>query len=237
MANIIMNVLRVKNLRLLPLLLDKDENPCMDFQKIIPMPESLDGKLAPANSSLACAATYYMTNRCGISLHCLKKEDKELLKNVIHDSSSACIDNLEILFAIAYDQSLTSLPKGNDAFYERGRRYVDNYVRHGSTTWYDWCYRHWGTKWNASYSCALKSDPDMLYFETAWCPPYPVLKALSQKYPESVIDFSWADEDTDGDAGEAVFAKGECVQMDEYSGDEVKATGIRDTCLAYRAQL
>lgn len=236
MANTIMNALTIKNLRSHPLLLDKDKNPCMDFQKIIPMPASLNEKLAPASSNLEYAVVYYLTNRCRISLSCLSEEDDNLLKGVIASNHPARNRSLEILFAMAYDQSLTNLPNENDDFYLQGKRYVDNYVKHGSTNWYDWCCRHWGVKWNAFSSCALQSDPDTLYFETAWCPPYPILKALSQKYPRSVMGFFWADTEPDGDAGKAILKGGDCVQIEEYNGDEESAAGIRDACLAYRKE-
>jgi hypothetical protein len=48
----------------------------------------------------------------------------------------------------------------------------------------DTCRIQWGTKWN-SIDCDIKIEKSAVtvWFETAWTPPEPVIKALSKKYP------------------------------------------------------
>lgn len=59
--------------------------------------------------------------------------------------------------------------------------------------WYGWNTQNWGTKWNA-YSIERRSDTQ-LKFETAWSHPWPVMQALSKRFPDILIDVRYADED------------------------------------------
>ena len=54
--------------------------------------------------------------------------------------------------------------------------------------WYDWHIENWGTKWNA---CHCEVCYDCVHFETAWSYPEPIIKALSEKYPDREIDVSY----------------------------------------------
>lgn len=46
---------------------------------------------------------------------------------------------------------------GIDEVMKLGAIYADNLKRHGATTWYDWSWSNWGTKWNA-YECSEVTD-------------------------------------------------------------------------------
>ena len=61
-----------------------------------------------------------------------------------------------------------------------------NEDEHGSRSWYDWCIRNWGTKWDA-YSVEWKKfDPAkgeaLVHFNTAWSPPVNVISRLCKKF-------------------------------------------------------
>lgn len=64
--------------------------------------------------------------------------------------------------------------------------------------WYEWCCDNWGTKWN-SYEPSVDEDGSdgkwIVWFDTAWSAPTPVIDALAMKYPGIRIDHRWADED------------------------------------------
>ncbi|WP_010256899.1 hypothetical protein [Treponema primitia] len=49
--------------------------------------------------------------------------------------------------------------------------------------WYEKQYDHWGTNGNIS-ECDIEDDDGSIsvWFETAWSPPIPILKALTKKY-------------------------------------------------------
>lgn len=48
--------------------------------------------------------------------------------------------------------------------------------------WYDWHIAFWGTKWDA---CEVDYDDDLdiIYFQTAWSFPTPVIKKISEMLP------------------------------------------------------
>ena len=64
----------------------------------------------------------------------------------------------------------------------------------GATDWYEWSIEHWGTKWNA-YQTEVSEDETVVRFDTAWSHPWPVIEALSKKFPEHVLEVAYADED------------------------------------------
>ena len=95
-----------------------------------------------------------------------------------------------------------------------GKQAYENIRQYGSPTWYEWCNKNWGTKWNA-YSCMeLSKDDDTMDFFTAWNSVIPILEALSRKYPDQIITYRWADEDIGNNVGKAVFHNGEIVATD-----------------------
>jgi hypothetical protein len=55
----------------------------------------------------------------------------------------------------------------------------------GADGWYEWCTKHWGTKWNSSgYQC-VAAAPGLhgAYFDTAWNCPDPIFRALAAAFP------------------------------------------------------
>jgi len=55
---------------------------------------------------------------------------------------------------------------------------------------YEWCVKHWGTKWNA---CRVEVDQAeswgeeaevTIHFATAWSPPLPVIRKAGELFPE-----------------------------------------------------
>jgi hypothetical protein len=50
---------------------------------------------------------------------------------------------------------------------------------------YGWCCNNWGTKWNACETVFVKRDRSLAYFfNTAWSPPEPIIRKLSEIYPK-----------------------------------------------------
>lgn len=51
----------------------------------------------------------------------------------------------------------------------------------------NWCYDNWGTKWNAcEVDITNNNDWLVITFETAWSPPWPIIKMIVENYK---IDF------------------------------------------------
>ena len=116
----------------------------------------------------------------------------------------------------------------------KGKQYVDNAINFRATTWYDWSIREWGTKWN-SYDFENIND-ESITFNTAWSRPEPVIKKLSEMFPEISIIHSWADEDIGYNVGEIEYCDGEEIAYDVSSPGSREAlemaAGIREIDLA-----
>ena len=94
-----------------------------------------------------------------------------------------------------------------------GEKAYNNIQRFGSPTWYEWCNRNWGTKWNAYGFPPLEKDSDTMEFFTAWNSVPKVISLLSRKYPEQTITYRWADEDIGNNVGELTLKDGEVIDI------------------------
>ena len=87
------------------------------------------------------------------------------------------------------EQICTFWKKDFNAMVRLGAQIQDNLTKYKAATWYEWCIREWGTKWNASDAVAKinKNGSAKISFQTAWAPPVPVLTALSHMFPENTF--------------------------------------------------
>ena len=92
-----------------------------------------------------------------------------------------------------------------------GEQAYSNVQRFGSPTWYEWCNRNWGTKWNAYQHHPLREDDHAMVFCTAWDSVPKIVALLSRKYPEQTITYRWADEDIGHNVGELTLKDGEVM--------------------------
>jgi hypothetical protein len=145
-----------------------------DFEKIIPMPESL--KITSGSST-------------DLGIDILKYReggDDSALKGRLSWPwvVNAGIKTVEELVDHAIEGGLADLNDGQLA--------LDNIKNYGCKDWYDWAVRNWGTKWNSSDGIY---ENDTLSFQTAWSLPEPVLVKLSEMFPDVTIGVVYADED------------------------------------------
>ena len=92
---------------------------------------------------------------------------------------------------------------------------VKNYIEHGHATWYSWAIENWGTKWNTS-DCESKSDT-IFEFTTAWKGVPQLIQKMSEGFPEVVIKYEYADEDTGYNCGQYEISGGHII--DAYLPD------------------
>ena len=88
----------------------------------------------------------------------------------------------------------------------------------------EWSITNWGTKWNA-YGYEEGTDYsacDELTFQTAWSAPHPILRKLSEMFPEIVFKHRWTDEDIGMNCGERSYLGGE--KIDEFIPEGIRAT-------------
>ena len=108
--------------------------------------------------------------------------------------------------------------------FELGKAAFQNEVRYGAQTWYDWCIRNWGTKWNSygyeDYSSDVSSDLSTIRFQTAWSAPHPVIEKLAEMFPDVSFEHEWADEDIGANCGRRIYDHGECTEQYLPDGEE-----------------
>lgn len=151
------------------------------------MPPSLDVECGSiTDQAIVC----YLTKKGTIPVEDLDYKKIGLLVKLL---KSYFKNSLDMAKEISTEiNKITSEGKKN-ALCEKGKIYVDNYLSYGATTWYDWCCQYWGTKWNAGNTSV--SGNDEVTFETAWCSPEPIIKKLSEMYPDKMVDVTSYDED------------------------------------------
>lgn len=85
MPNYVKNVVKMKGITALPLYVSINGKEHFDFNKIIPMPESLEiesGSMTDEN------IVYYLTEKCTIPLKCLKAEGAEVIEKLVNNRFS-----------------------------------------------------------------------------------------------------------------------------------------------------
>ena len=179
----------------------------VDFNKIIPMSESLN---IEAGSR---------TDR-GLKLY------KEFIEECLFDRKET--DILKISAETLAESEKAYLSKRKDidsAEWKLGKTAWNNIQNYGAPTWYEWCTNNWGTKWNA-YGYDEGTDYSAsgnLHFQTAWSAPHPVIKKLAQMYPDIIFEHEWADEDIGVNCGRKCYSTGGCTE-EYYPESEIEAT-------------
>lgn len=193
MPNHVENRVRMNGITKLPIFTEDEENRIFDFNKIIPMPETLNME---AGSLEERAIEVYLT-KMGKGLEISKKGTFSITRyrNNLSDEEIEKVAKLS--------------RKTLEEIAEIGKQYILNLVQYGCTTWYGWCVDNWDTKWN-SYENGI-IDENTITFQTAWSSPIKVIKKLSSLYPDKEILLEYADEDTGSNTGKIVFMNGEIV--------------------------
>lgn len=146
----------------------------VDFNLICPMPESLN----VIEGSITKIAIEAYKNHTGVDLEQELKYEKDIAnfgKEKYSNVTQYMVDHCPTL-------------------YELGKTYALNELNYGAYTWYEWCNKNWGTKWNACDSDVSKEAGDTWYihFNTAWCPPEGWLRRLAEL--EVNFELTWEEE-------------------------------------------
>ena len=174
----------------------KGEDTVLDFNKIIPMPESL--KIESGKRTEIGLKAY-----CGfIGMYIFKKgENMPDLLNIPEKSEQAYLGSLK-------DMDSEQWELGKTAFL--------NQIKYSAPTWYEWAIENWGTKWSA-YDTEITED-NTIEFNTAWSNAFPIISELAYKFPNITFEYRWADEELGANVGMAEFTGSELVH-DEYYND------------------
>lgn len=189
----------------------------LDFNKVIPMPECLN---VESGSRTDEAISHYMSllnpqNTLSIwNLNNWKyfEIDENLIKPYQYEKIWNDISKNRSTMFLKNHISFNSL---DEKLVQAGEIYVRNFIEYGHTTWYGWSCENWGTKWN-SYGYkddCPKFENNIIYFETAWNPPKPVIDKLAKMFPDVTIEHSWADEDSGYNTGKTTYTKGKKINF------------------------
>ena len=129
----------------------KEQFTFFDFNKLIPMPESLNIE-SGSSEDIAIEAV-------------LRKISKRIFGFLSNNYGKMPDDE--------YERRKKAHGKTDEELAKIGLQYISNKVLYGHTTWYDWSCENWGTKWN-SYDNE-QVDADTILFSTAWSNPEPIM--------------------------------------------------------------
>ncbi len=164
-----------------------------DFNKLIPMPESLNIEEGTRTEQGLKLYQAFMQERGAIIKSDMSPARKE--------------DALAAL-----DRTWHSRRMKDPDTWSLGEQAYNNLQKYGHTSWYSWCNQNWGTKWNSYQCCPLKDGDDTMCFMTAWSAVPGLMKKLSERYPEQTITYRWADEEVGYNVGEIVLKGGDIIE-------------------------
>jgi hypothetical protein len=159
----------------------------IDFNKILPRPKELDDTEESSTTDL-CIYYYLITDN-----------KEHLISSVISNRSFS----KEKILKISKDRL-------NEMF-KIGKKYFENYIKYGATTWYQWCISNWGSKWNAydSYIVEKGDCCAAIRFFTAWSGVPNIINKLTEMFPTFTFEYKYADEDMGYNCGECYGNNGE----------------------------
>ena len=197
---------------------DGDEYGSFDFNKLIPMPESLD--VTDGSITFEAISAFLSHRKEELVQHSDRPGLFEDVKRYL--DAAARIMAYSFLFekpAPMSEKEIEVAATKNDMsvpdFLELGKKYLDNQLQYGAPTWHRWRIENWGTKWNTAEGRVLSDeDNKTVSFDTAWSAPVPIMEALSKKFPTIQIFHRWADEDIGNNVGSQSYLNGDTFDWD-----------------------
>lgn len=181
------------------LALIRGENTCIDFNKIIPMPESLN---IEDGSNTYQGINLYLTYVKPDVSYFGADEDKWAPEMFTRINTLLTIERLFGAYKIMSEEEVKEFKAKPDfeQTFNLGKTAVENMINYGATTWYKWRCMVWGTKWNSYDTCL---DGHNLSMSTAWSCPIGVLQGLAEICAKYDVEFEgkWADEDMGNNTG------------------------------------
>ena len=182
----------------------------IDFNKIIPMPESLNitsGSVEHNSINAYLTAINPYTSDFGVKK--LNDFDYFTMMNKLNSQSNFYKYDGQMSIENMQNEAVWTEKKDIKSLIDIGRQYADNFMKYGATSWYDWAIRSWGSKWSGYDFQAMQENK--LTYSTAWSNVIPVITKLSEMYPDIHINYAWADEDIGANVGEMEFENGKAI--------------------------
>lgn len=187
-----------------------------DFEKIIPTPKTL---LVTSGSITDFTIAYAYNKKNGEEQAEIRRklEEKYLKYSNLEKSEKYYLEYLEEELNTKDGELIPLKDFGIKSLEELGNFYINNIIRYGYPTWYEWRCENWGTKWNAFDTRILSNNE--IEFQMAWSCPEEIFKALSNMYEGVEIIVDYADEDIGNNCGRICFLNGEVEEYINKEGD------------------
>lgn len=173
-----------------------------DFNRLIPMPESLGITSGSAVSN-------------GVAVLLSRQGDHSKI-DAIRNYNWAGTEDMSRSEFIDYLLS----ERGSSTNLEEAAIALANLKKFGHQDWYSWSIANWGTKWNAYDISELDNG---FQFDTAWSHPAPVIEKLVEFFPEITFKVAFADEDTGYNVGKYTVKGDEVIEEDFPEGGSKEA--------------
>lgn len=231
---------------------DGEMQKVVDFNSLIPMPETL--RVVSGAVSDECLRLYISDVFCNDNVYGTKlKKHLEVLQRY-NNSKLFCKINIttEYLYTLAeisdkcsklleqYHADRKKKPLDEGPWFRTtadvisyGEQIYNNIEKYNAKDWWDWCPKHWGTKWN-SYRNEQDVMPNCtkLKFETAWNIPYnfyiKLYEIIHRDCKSLSCNIRYANEDCGSGIGEIANIIGDKVialnyleEYDDYELEEI----------------
>lgn len=131
MPNYVRNIVKMEGIAKLPLFTVENGKMCFDFNKVIPMPESLN---IESGSITDEAIIYYVTDKCTLPLRAIGETDRELVEKKINNRFSKG-SWAEEIFMRVLERTHSASDSKKEELYKKGETYVSNIRQYGHATW------------------------------------------------------------------------------------------------------
>ena len=205
-----------------------NDNNEVDFNKIIPMPKTLQIEASEAPWQMADVSAYLFG---GTELHEHDMDEvRDQIKKLYPDVRFVHSDprDMDVRKNLCPNQIPDALLKliaepvsGYPASAELGKVLLNNMVAYGFTDWYDWSRIHWGTKWNAIQT-EIFEPQRQIFWETAWSPSIDIVE-IAMEMAEITALYEYSEEQITAFSGEWLFVNGKLTERRDYDssfGDE-----------------
>lgn len=176
---------------------DLFDNGKVTFEKLIPMPKTLNITEGTITEE---AIVFSMSKKSTDEFFQFKK----LLENTKDDYYSNLWNKYKNAFSIEKlkdieKKAITYVPDeserklGIKTLEEFGNLCLNNVLKYGYVSWYDWSCANWGTKWDALESEGTP-EKGKITFLTAWSEPMNVIEKLFKQHPKQKIEWQYEGE-------------------------------------------
>lgn len=176
---------------------DLFDNGKVTFEKLIPMPKTLNITEGDITEK---AIAYVMSKKEPEEFFkfktLLEKTKDDYYTNLWNKYKNAfSIEKLKEVEkkAICYVPAESERKLGIKTLEEFGNLCLNNVLKYGYVSWYDWSCDNWGTKWDALESKGKPEEGELTFF-TAWTEPKKVIEKLLEKHPKQKIEWQYEGE-------------------------------------------